>query len=50
MNPTRSAPQALYQHSLATYDRGDEFDPAAAQGFISLYGVPVRTQNRIQPQ
>jgi len=46
----RSAPQALYQHSLATYDRGDEFDHAAAQGFISIYGLPVRTQNRIQPQ
>ena len=46
----RSAPQALYQYSLATYDRGDEFDHAAAQGFISIYGLPVRTQNRIQPQ
>ena len=46
----RSAPRALYQHSLATYDRGDEFDHAAAQGFISIYGLPVRTQNKIQPQ
>ena len=46
----RNAPQALYQHSLATYDRGDEFDHAAAQGFISIYGLPVRTQNKIQPQ
>ncbi|PKB64274.1 MAG: argininosuccinate synthase [SAR202 cluster bacterium Io17-Chloro-G2] len=46
----RSAPHALYQHSLATYDRGDEFDHAAAQGFISIYGLPVRTQNKIQPQ
>ena len=46
----RNAPQALYQHSLATYDRGDQFDHAAAKGFISIYGLPVRTQNEIQPQ
>ncbi|MCH7712716.1 MAG: argininosuccinate synthase [Chloroflexi bacterium] len=46
----RKATQSLYQYSLATYDRGDEFDHAAAQGFISIYGLPVRTQNRIQPQ
>ena len=46
----RKATHSLYQHSLATYDRGDEFDHAAAQGFISIYGLPVRTQNRIQPQ
>ena len=44
----RRAPQALYQHQLATYDRGDEFDHSAAEGFISIYGLPVRTQNRIQ--
>ena len=46
----RSAPQALYQHSLATYDRGDQFNHASAEGFISIYGLPVRTQNKIQPQ
>ena len=44
----RAAPQALYQHQLATYDRGDTFDHAAAEGFISIYGLPVRTQNRVQ--
>ena len=46
----RAAPQALYQHSLATYDRGDQFNHASAEGFISIYGLPVRTQNKIQPQ
>ena len=45
----RQAPQALYQHQLATYDRGDEFDHSAAEGFISIYGLPVRIQNRVQP-
>ncbi len=44
----RTAPQALYQHQLATYDRGDQFDHSAAEGFISIYGLPVRIQNRVQ--
>ncbi len=45
----RSAPQALYQYQLATYDREDQFDHAAAAGFIDIYGLPVRTQNQAQP-
>ena len=44
----RSAPRSLYQHGLATYDRGDQYDHAAAQGFITIYGLPVRTQNQAQ--
>ena len=44
----RRAPQALYQHHLATYDRSDQFDHGAAEGFISIYGLPVRTQNQVQ--
>ena len=44
----RSAPRSLYRHDLATYDRGDQYDHAAAQGFISIYGLPVRTQNQTQ--
>ena len=46
----RKASYALYQHSLATYDKGDQFDHSSAQGFISIYGLPVRTQNQAQPQ
>ena len=45
----RSAPQALYQYQLATYDREDQFNHAAAAGFINIYGLPVRTQNQAQP-
>ena len=44
----RSSPHALYQQQLATYDRGDQFDHSAAKGFISIYGLPVRTQNLTQ--
>ena len=46
----RSAPRSLYQHGLATYDRGDQYDHAAAQGFITIYGLPVRTQNQAQQE
>ena len=46
----RRAPQALYNYGLATYDRQDQFDHAAAAGFIEIYGLPVRTQNQAQGQ
>ena len=44
----RSAPRSLYQYHLATYDREDQFDHNAAEGFISIFGLPVRTQNQAQ--
>jgi argininosuccinate synthase len=46
----RSSPHSLYQYSLATYDPGDDYDQAAAEGFITIYGLPVRTQNQAQSQ
>ena len=46
----RQAPQALYSHQLATYDRGDTFDHRASEGFISIYGLPVRTQAQQQSE
>ena len=46
----RQAPRALYNYSLATYDRQDQFDHASAEGFINIYGLPVRTQNQAQPE
>jgi argininosuccinate synthase len=44
----RQAPKALYNYSLATYDRSDEFDHASAEGFIKIYGLSVRTENQVQ--
>jgi argininosuccinate synthase len=44
----RKSDVALYQHALATYDVGDTFDHQAAKGFIDIYGLPVRTQARVQ--
>jgi argininosuccinate synthase len=42
----RRSPFALYDHSLATYEKGDRFDHSAAEGFIKLWGLPVETVAR----
>jgi argininosuccinate synthase len=39
----RKSPFALYDQQLATYDEGDTFDHAAADGFIKIWGLPVET-------
>ncbi|MEO5741066.1 MAG: argininosuccinate synthase [Vicinamibacterales bacterium] len=39
----RQSEFALYDRGLATYDKGDTFDHAAAQGFIKIWGLPVET-------
>jgi argininosuccinate synthase len=44
----RRSPNSLYQHALATYERGDQFDHNAALGFIKLWGLPVKTQAQTQ--
>ncbi|MBI4337142.1 MAG: argininosuccinate synthase [Chloroflexi bacterium] len=44
----RKSPHALYQMALATYGAGDQFDHRAAEGFIKVYGLPVRTQTQVQ--
>jgi argininosuccinate synthase len=44
----RKSPKSLYQYELATYDTGDKFDSDAALGFISLWGLGLRTQASVQ--
>lgn len=44
----RESPKSLYNLSLATYDKGDQFDQSASVGFIHLWGLPVRTQAQVQ--
>jgi len=46
----RKSPYSLYDYSLATYDKGDAFDQSASTGFIHIWGLPVRTQARVQPE
>ena len=38
----RRSAASLYDHKLATYDTGDEFDQALAKGFVELWGLPSR--------
>jgi argininosuccinate synthase len=44
----RKSPYSLYSHGLATYEKGDQFDPSAAPGFIQLWGLPVKIQAQVQ--
>ena len=44
----RKAPKSLYHIGLATYDKGDEYKHGAAEGFIYLWGLPVKTQAQVQ--
>jgi argininosuccinate synthase len=46
----RKSPYSLYDYSLATYDKGDAFDQSASPGFIHIWGLPVRTQAKVQPE
>jgi argininosuccinate synthase len=44
----RKSPNSLYSYSLATYDKGDQFDQSAAPGFIHIWGLPLKTQAQVQ--
>ena len=44
----RKSPWSLYNLGLATYDKGDTFDPKNAEGFIRLWGLSVKTQAQVQ--
>ncbi|MBI2857397.1 MAG: argininosuccinate synthase [Chloroflexi bacterium] len=44
----RKSARSLYSFSLATYDKGDAFDPSASVGFIKIYGLPVKVQAQTQ--
>ncbi len=44
----RRSPNSLYDLTLASYGGEDRFDHEAAVGFISIWGLPVRTQAAIR--
>lgn len=45
----RSSPSSLYRRELATYERAeDRFRHQAAEGFLNIFGLPLRTQAAIQ--
>ncbi|HEY3217544.1 MAG TPA: argininosuccinate synthase [Candidatus Limnocylindria bacterium] len=44
----RRSPHSLYSSALATYGKGDQFDHRASEGFITVFGMSLRTQARTQ--
>ena len=44
----RKSPHSLYSYKLATYDKGDQFDSRAAEGFIKLFGLPLRVHSQVR--
>jgi argininosuccinate synthase len=41
----RKSDYSLYDEKLATYTASDEFDHSAAEGFISLWGLPTKVSS-----
>ena len=39
---------SLYNARLATYTEEDQFDHRASEGFIKIFGLPVRTYHQVQ--
>jgi argininosuccinate synthase len=43
----RSSQYSLYNVNLATYTSQDTFNHKASEGFITIYGLPVKTYNQV---
>ncbi len=43
----RKSPHSLYDVKLATYTKDDIFNHDASEGFINIYGLPVKTYYRV---
>ena len=39
----RSERSGLYNFEMATYDEGDQFDQTLSEGFVKLWGLPLKT-------
>ena len=44
----RSSKYSLYNAKLATYTKEDQFDHKASEGFIKIYGLPMKTFHQVQ--
>ncbi|HTO94028.1 MAG TPA: argininosuccinate synthase [Bacteroidota bacterium] len=44
----RKSAYSLYSAKLATYTEEDQFDHKASEGFIKIYGLPVRTFHEVR--
>lgn len=41
---SRTSPVSLYDEDLATFEDGGGYDHADAEGFIKLFGLPLRAE------
>ena len=46
----RQSVHSLYNTKLATYTEEDTFDHKASEGFIKIYGLPVKTYHQVERQ
>ncbi len=46
----RNSPYSLYNAKLATYTAEDQFDHRASEGFIKIFGLPLKTYHQVQLQ
>jgi len=44
----RSSKHSLYNAKLATYTKEDQFDHRASEGFIKIYGLPLKTYHHVR--
>jgi argininosuccinate synthase len=44
----RTSPQSLYWEDLATFGADTVYDQRDAEGFINLYGLPIKVQALLQ--
>jgi argininosuccinate synthase len=44
----RSSTHSLYNAKLATYTEEDQFDHKASEGFIRIFGLPLKTFHQVQ--
>ena len=44
----RSSPHSLYNARLATYTSEDQFEHTASEGFIKIFGLPLKTFHQVQ--
>ncbi len=46
----RKSPYSLYHHSLATYTKEDIFNHSSAEGFIELWGLPLKAKAMLEAE
>lgn len=46
----RRSPYSLYREEFATFGQDDVYDQSDAEGFINLYGLPIKVRSLIEDQ